>query len=168
VTLTVEEQVVPRVRVRRRRSVLQLRQPEAAYGPVAVGLLFATGLMGMLFAETGLAGAEATSAGVLAVPAGVASLVTAAAIGHRMRRLKERSQTNLVLRVSLIWTFFGAVWPLLQIIPAVTHGDIADVVALGETVAAMGVDALAGAAAGALGGLCGGAAAAALCIERVR
>ncbi|MDX2233717.1 MAG: hypothetical protein NW200_04390 [Hyphomonadaceae bacterium] len=167
-TLSVEQDFQPRVKVRRRRSVLRLRQPELASAPTALGLLYATGLMGMLMAYTGLAGAEATTAGALSAPAGAASVMTALALGPRLHRYRERSQTNLVLRIGCLWAFFGAAWPLLQIAPSIAHGDIATLPQMLESMAAMGLDVLTGGSAGAIGGLMGGAAAVALCVERVR
>jgi membrane associated rhomboid family serine protease len=167
-TLSIDQDFSPRVKVRRRRSVLRLRQPEAAYAPAAVVLLYAAGLIGMLFAMTGLAGAEATSAGMLAGPAMVATALTAFILGARLRRFKERDQMALVLRVTSIWCVFGAAWPLLQIVPAMAYGDVANAPQFLETLRSMTLDAVAGGVAGAVGGICGGAASVALCIEKVR
>jgi hypothetical protein len=89
-------------------------------------------------------------------------------MGGTLRRLKERSQTNMALRAALIWGFFGAAGPLLQIVPAITHGDVTTAGEMAQSLAALTVDAVAGAAAGAIGGLCGAAAALALCVERIR
>ncbi len=167
-TLSVDQEFAPRVKVRRRRSVLRLRQPELAYAPASLVLLYATGLMGMLVAASGLAGEDATTAGVLATPAAVATAVTALLIGPRLRRYRERNQTNVVLRIAFVWAFFGAAWPMLQIIPAMTHGDVSTFGLFMGTIRAMAFDVIVGASTGAIGGLCGGAAAVAVCVERVR
>ena len=131
-------------------------------------LLYATGLMGMLITASGLAGEDTTSAGVLAAPAAVATAVTALLIGPRLRHYRERSQTNLMIRIAFVWAFFGAAWPMLQIVPAMTQGDVSTVGLFLGTLRAMAFDVIAGACAGAVGGFCGGAAAVALCVERVR
>lgn len=167
-TLSVDQDFSPRVKVRRRRSVLRLRQPEAASAPAAVALLCATGLMGMLSAMAGMTGAAATMAHMLSAPALAATAVTALALGGRLRRLKERNQLSLVLRTTGIWAFFGAAWPLLQIVPAMAYGDVADVPQFLATLSAMTLDAVAGGVAGGVGGVCGAAAALSLCVERVR
>jgi hypothetical protein len=168
-SVTVHEEFPARVKVRRRRSVLCLRQPEAASAPAAFVLLFATGLMAMFSTAAGLLGpAAAVTAMSLAAPAGVATVVTALAIGIRLHRLRERRMFSMIVRIAYIWALFGAVWPLLQIIPAMAYGDIVGLGQLFETVAAMTLDLVAGAVAGGVGGVCGGAAAIALCVERVR
>jgi hypothetical protein len=167
-SVAVEEEDRPRVKVRRRRAVLRLRQPELAYGPAALALLYAAGLMGMLAASALMLGEAASGASALSAPAFTASIVTALAIGLRLHRLQERKRLSVGVRTAYIWTFFGGFWPLLQIVPAMIHGDVATFSQFLGTLGALGHEAIAGAVCGGVGGVCGGAAAMALCMERVR
>lgn len=163
-----EEFVQPVTKVRRRRSRLALRQPVPAYAPAAFFLLYATGLMGMLATATALLGHEATSAVVLSMPACVAALVTAGTVGLRVFRLQERQHLGIVLRTAGVWMAVGAVWPLLQIIPAIAYGDVTNVPQFLSSLGDMTFDAIAGAVSGGIGGVCCALAATALCVERVR
>ncbi len=167
-SVIVHEDFTPVVKVRRRRSRLALRQPVMAYAPASFILLYATGLMGMLATATLLLGEAATSAAVLAVPACVAALATAGTVGVRLVRLQERQHLGVIVNTTCIWAAVGVMWPLLQVIPAIAYGDVADVPQLFSTLGAMTFDVIAKGVAGGVGGVCGAAAATALCVERIR
>ena len=166
-SVTVDE-FPQRTKVRRRRSRLVLRQPVMAYASAAFILLYAAGLMGVLAAATSLLGHAATSAAALATPVCIAALMTAGTVGVRLVRLQERQHLGVILRTACIWASVGAVWPLLQIIPAISYGNVADIPQFFSTLGAMTFDAIAGDVSGGVGGVCGAAAAAALCVERIR
>ena len=166
-SVTVQDEFAPRQKVRRRRSRIRLRQPEMAYAPAALILLFAAGLTGMLATSAFLVGDAASSARSLAVPALIATAVTALTLGVRIHRYQEKYQLGVALRTTYIWAFLGALAPLLQLLPAMAYGEIANPTQLLQSVAAMGMDYFAGAIIGAVGGIAGGAAALGLCVERV-
>ena len=166
-SVTVHEELAPRQKVRRRRSRIGLRQPDLAFAPAAMILLFAAGLIGMLAATAFLFGDASSSARNLALPALLSTMVTALTIGRRVRRYKERYQLGVALRTTCIWASFGAVCPLLQLVPAISYGEIANGSQLLQSLAAMSMDYVGGAVVGALGGIAGGGAALFLCVQRV-
>ena len=166
-SVTVHDEFAPREKVRRRRSRIRLRQPEMAYAPAALALLFAAGLTGMLATAAFLTDDAASTARNLALPALISTAVAAFTIGIRIHRCNERYQLGVALRTTYIWTFFGAVCPLLQLVPAISYGEIANLTQFLESLIAMPMDLVAGAVAGAVGGIVGGGAALFLCTERV-
>lgn len=152
----------------RGRAVVQLRHPSVAYGLVGLTLLYALGLAAVFWMAMGFA--DGLTMNALAAPVAVATLATALAIGFRLHRHDESSATSVVVRVGVIWALVGAVWPAvltgmdLFVGPA-QDGDFAH---LASSASSLAMEALVGAAIGAIGGIAGGAAAAFLCVERVR
>lgn len=154
--------------VARTRTVLKLRDPSPAYGPAAVVLLYATGLMGAVMAVHGFADPATIDTGALAIPAGVAAAGTAMIVGGRLRQYEERSFAGLVVRTMMIWAFFGLAWTFLQAAMGAAISPAGSLAGLREILVGASQQMIAGAFIGAVGGLCGGVAAAALCVEKVR
>lgn len=150
----------------RRRTVLQLRHPGAAYGPVALILMYAAGLIATLWGATGFAGAGSAIAGALTLPVGVATAVAALAVGGRLQRHEESSPAAVIVRIALVWAVFGAVWALGSSGPELLGSGGQGFGVIGAEAAEAGLVALAGALVGACGGVAGGAAATLLCVER--
>ena len=121
----------------------------------------------MLATSAFLTGEAAPSAPNLAVPALISTIVAALTLGVRIHRYQEKYQLGVALRTTYIWATFGALAPLLQLMPAISYGEIASFTQLLESVVAMGMDYIAGAIVGAAGGIAGGGAALFLCVERV-
>ena len=151
----------------RRRAVVRLRHPGAAYGPAALVLMYSAGLFAVMSAVTGFSGIDATMASALAMPAAAATIATALGVGLRLRRYEETSVVALIFRVGVIWALFGAAWPMMHfttdILVTPVNGDFRQLTAM---LTSAGGQALAGASVGAIGGLAGGAAASLVCIER--
>ena len=166
-TWSADEEYRTRV-MSRRGTALKLRHPEVAYGPAALVLLYAVGLIAVLWAVTGFASIDGAGASALALPAGAATLFTALGVGGRLRRYRERSAGDMVVRVAMVWAFFGAAWPLLQFLTEILahHGGGHDFTNLAGVFGPAGLRIAAGALVGAIGGVAGGAAATFLCVER--
>ncbi len=153
----------------RRHAVVQLRHPGVAYGPAALVLMYATGLIAVLTAATSFSSVDGAAASALVLPAGAATAATALGIGLKLRRYEENSLTAIIVRAGLIWAFFGAAWPLMHVasdILSISSGG--DFHHLATVLRATGLQMLAGASVGGIGGLAGGAAATFLCVERAR
>lgn len=150
----------------RRAGVLMLRHPGLAFGPVAVIIMFTAGLAGTVWAATGFAGAEATRAAALTLPAAVATAIAMLAIGGRLHRLEETSVGSIVLRVTTIWALFGAVWALGAAGPAVAASAGESFARIAAALAAAGAEGVGGALVGAFGGAIGATCATVLCVQR--
>lgn len=144
--------------MRRRGSRLMLREPVLAYGPAALGILYAVALLAIMSVMAAFAEMDMTSASALATPVATATIATALAVGTRLRRYEIKTRFSFLLQVAIVWAIFGAAWPMIH-----AASDIIDKrAAFGMSqVVIMG----AGAVIGAIGGIAGGAAAMALCIE---
>lgn len=156
--------------LRRSGPLLMLREPALAYGPAALVMLYAVGLMAVLWAVTGFARIDAAAATALALPAGAATAATALAVGTRLRRYQETTRYGLVLKVMGVWAFFGAAWPIIHLIGDIiggpAHANTFDgLFGLARTFA---MQAGAGAVVGAIGGLAGALAGIAFCVEARR
>ena len=66
--------------------MLTIREPAAAYGLAALVIMYATGLMAVLWAVTGVGKVDVTAATALALPVGAATAATALSVGTRLRR----------------------------------------------------------------------------------
>jgi hypothetical protein len=156
--------------LRRGGPLLTLRQPAAAYGLAALVIMYATGLMAVLWAVTGFARMDVGAATALALPVGAATAATALLVGQRLRQYQEKSRGGLMLKIVAVWAFFGAAWPAIHVgadllaDPAGTGRADALIAALRS----ISIQSGAGALVGMIGGLAGGAAALALCIEARR
>jgi hypothetical protein len=166
-SLSWDEDYRSRRMLRQGGPLLTLREPAIAYGLAALVIMYATGLMAVLWAVTGFARIDVTTATALALPAGAATAATALAVGTRLRRYEEKSRIGVIAKIVAVWAFFGAAWPAIHV-----FADYFDTrsftqsmdqfIALGRSFALQGG---AGAIVGAIGGLAGGIAALALCVE---
>lgn len=154
----------------RRRSVVQLRRPALAYGPAALILMYATGLLTVFWFATGFSSVDGTSAGDLAWPTGIAVALTALGVGLPLLRYEASSVTAMVGRIGMIWACVGAAWPVLlmgiDLMAAPAHN--AGLARLASAFAGVTTPAFGGGVIGGLGGLVGGAIATLLCVERAR
>jgi hypothetical protein len=148
----------------RGRAILALRQPAAAYGVAAMGLMYAAGLLAAASGAAALEGVEA--AGALIVPAGAATAAAALYAGPRLLRHEEKTSGTLVSRSALAWAIVGAAWAVVLAAPDVLEHAGHSFADLGKALAEIAAQGLAGALVGFLGGLAGGAAAAIICLER--
>lgn len=153
--------------LRRGGRLLVLREPALASGVAALVIMYAMGLIAVLWAVTGFARVEVTAATALALPVGAATAATALAVGTRLRRYEEKTRYGLLLKVAAVWAFFGAAWPTIHLVSDAAVGGMG-----GDGLAGwaqiFAVQAGAGAVVGMIGGLAGGLAALALCIESRR
>ena len=134
--------------------MLMLREPTPAYGLAGLVVLYAVGLMIVVWAVAGFGQIDFTAAGPLVLPAG-----TGLAVGTRLRAYKIKTRVVYLASVGAVWAFFGAAWPTVQAFEAAA-----------VTGARMGFEALMfqaaiGAAVGAVGGIVGAAAAMVMCLD---
>lgn len=139
--------------------MLMLREPTLAYGLAGLVVLYAVGLMIVVWAVAGFGQIDFTAAGPLALPAGAATAATALAVGARLRAYKIKTRVMYLASVGAVWAFFGAAWPTVQAFEDVAAG------AAQQGLEAMMLQAAIGAAIGAVSGVCGGAAAMVMCLQ---
>jgi len=145
-------------RMRRRGGRLMLREPLMAYGPAALAVLYAVGLMAVMGVMALFAEMDLTAASGLSTPVATATVATALAVGARLRRYDIKSRTSFILQVATVWAIFGAAWPMIHAVSDSLNQRA--LIGMPEAVI-MG----AGAVIGAIGGAVGAAAAMALCLE---
>lgn len=156
-----------RTRVMSRRGVvLMVREPATVYGPAAMALLWAIGLMAALWAAGGFSRMDSQAAMALAVPTGAATVATALSVGARLARQQESSVLALVLRVGLVWAFFGAAWAVFTMIDFVGGQAGVSFRHLSGELEGLAMQAAAGAGVGLFAGIVGGAIATMLCVDR--
>ncbi|KAF0186600.1 MAG: hypothetical protein FD124_308 [Alphaproteobacteria bacterium] len=139
--------------------MLMLREPTPAYGLAGLVMLYAVGLMVVVWALAGFGQIDFTAAGPLALPAGAATAATALAVGPRLQAYKIKTRVVYLASVGAVWAFFGAAWPTAQAF------EDAAVAGAQMGVEAMMFQAAVGAAIGAVAGVIGGAAAMVMCID---
>ena len=100
--------------MRRRGTRLMLREPVLAYGPAALAILYAVGLMTIMGVAAIVGGADMTSASALSTPAATATIATALAVGTRLRRYDIKTRSSFILQVAGVWAVFGAAWPMIH------------------------------------------------------
>lgn len=150
--------------------MLTIREPAAAYGLAALVIMYATGLMAVLWAVTGFGKVDVTAATALALPVGAATAATALSVGTRLRRYQETTRLGVMVKIVAVWAFFGFAWPTIHLLADFLaeppHAPGMDgIVAVARSI---GLQGGAGAIVGAIGGLAGGVAALALCVESRR
>lgn len=156
--------------LRRGGPLVILREPAIASGLAALVIMYAAGLMAVLWAVTGFGQVDVTAATALALPVGAATAATALAIGTRLRRYQETTRLGVMVKVVAVWAFFGFAWPTIHLLADFfaepPHAPGFDgMIAVARSI---GMQGGAGAIVGAIGGLAGGAAALALCVESRR
>jgi hypothetical protein len=147
---------------------IALRAPRPMFALAGAGVLYAFGLLVVLYALDEFIPIDAVAINALTVPVAIATALSALFVGPRLLRLEESRPLMVIFKITLIWTALAALWPVAHATLDAVAGryyvtTFTDLAALAENVAGRaGFTSLIGA----LGGLGGGGAAVLLCTER--
>lgn len=150
------------------RAPIGLRAPSMAFALVGAGVLYAFGLLVVLYALDEFIPIDAVAINALTVPVAIATALSAILLGPKLLRREENRPLVVIFKIALIWAALAALWPVAHATLDAVAGryyltTFTDIAALAQDVMARaGFTAVIGA----LGGLGGGGAAVVLCTER--